>query len=104
MSGRFIAHVLAAALITMSGAAAVAALAVERAPSAAPLTPVQIIRARQASYELSVMTFSQLKRAADTGSDVTKQKFAIGLVTLHVAAIVFYALRGKNLVWPMLSC
>lgn len=76
MSGRFIAHVLAAALITMSGVAAVAALAVERTPSAAPLTPVQIIRARQASYELSVMTFSQLKRAADTGSDVTKQKFA----------------------------
>lgn len=27
----------------------------------------------------------------------------LGLVTLHVAAIVFYALRGKNLVWPMLS-
>ena len=65
-----------------SGAVAVAfvtasvALAVERTPSAALPTAAQIIRARQASYELSVMTFSQLKRAVDTGSDVTKQKFA----------------------------
>jgi cytochrome c556 len=39
-------------------------------------TPAQIIRARQAAYEMSVVTFSQLKRAVDTGSDVTKQKFA----------------------------
>jgi cytochrome b len=27
----------------------------------------------------------------------------LALVALHVAAIAFYALRGKNLVWPMLS-
>jgi len=44
--------------------------------SAPPPTPSQIIRARQAAYEMSVVTFSQLKRAVDTGSDVTKQKFA----------------------------
>lgn len=25
----------------------------------------------------------------------------LGLVTLHLAAIVFYAVRGKNIVWPM---
>jgi cytochrome c556 len=46
-------------------------------PAAAPPpTPAQIIRARQAAYEMSVVTFSQLKRAVDTSSDVTKQKFA----------------------------
>ena len=64
----------------LSGAVAVAlvtvAPAVERIPPAAPPTPAQIVRARQASYELSVVTFSQLKRAVDTGSDVTRQKFA----------------------------
>ncbi|HTQ13106.1 MAG TPA: cytochrome b/b6 domain-containing protein [Rhizomicrobium sp.] len=27
----------------------------------------------------------------------------LGLVALHVAAIVFYALRGRNLLWPMIA-
>jgi cytochrome b len=27
----------------------------------------------------------------------------LGLIALHILAIGFYALRGKNLVWPMLS-
>jgi cytochrome c556 len=51
-------------------------LAPAQPAAAPPPTPAQIIRARQAAYEMSVVTFSQLKRAVDTGSDVTKQKFA----------------------------
>jgi cytochrome c556 len=50
--------------------------ALAQSPSAPPPTPAQIIRARQAAYEMSVVTFSQLKRAVESGSDVTKQKFA----------------------------
>jgi cytochrome c556 len=52
-----------------------------------PPTPAQIIRARQAAYEMSVVTFSQLKRAVDTGSDVTKQKFAAEALAGWAAAL-----------------
>ena len=66
---------VAGALATVLAATSIAT-AVERTAPALPPTPAQVIRARQASYELSVITFSQLKRAVDTGSDVTKQQFA----------------------------
>lgn len=78
MPKRVITCAIAGALMAAGLAATMSALAVERTLPAPPpsITPTQLIRARQASYELSVMTFSQLKRAADTGSDVTKQQFA----------------------------
>jgi|SRR5690242_7964492 cytochrome c556 len=63
-------------------------LALAQQPAAAPPpTPAQIIRARQAAYEMSVVTFSQLKRAVDTGSDVTKQKFAADALAAWAAAL-----------------
>jgi cytochrome c556 len=66
-----------AGVIVASLAIVASRFALAQQPAAAPPpTPAQIIRARQAAYEMSVVTFSQLKRAVDTGSDVTKQKFA----------------------------
>ncbi|HEY2885590.1 MAG TPA: cytochrome c [Rhizomicrobium sp.] len=69
-------------VIIVAGKAALA-----QSPSAPPPTPAQIIRARQAAYEMSVVTFSQLKRAVDTGSDVTKQKFAADALAGWAAAL-----------------
>jgi cytochrome c556 len=60
--------------------------AAQPAPAAAP-SPAQVVRARQAAYEMSVVTFSQLKRAVDTGSDVTKQKFAADALAGWAAAL-----------------
>jgi cytochrome c556 len=78
----------AAAIIVAAGAAIfVDRFAVAQPAPAASPTPAQIIRARQAAYEMSVVTFSQLKRAVDTGSDVTKQKFAADALAGWAAAL-----------------
>jgi cytochrome c556 len=63
------------------------AMAAERTAPALPPTPAQLIRARQVSYEMSVITFSQLKRAAEAGSDVTKHKFAADALAQWAAVL-----------------
>ena len=77
MHRRHLLRAAAAGVVAASAAILAGKFALAQPVSAAPPpTPAQIIRARQAAYEMSVVTFSQLKRAVDTGSDVTKQKFA----------------------------
>ena len=46
------------------------------------LTPQQVVQARQAALEMSVMTLAQLRRASDSGDDVKKQGFAAGSLAL----------------------
>ena len=46
------------------------------------LTPQQVVQARQAALEMSVITLTQLKRASDNGGDVKKQGFAAGALAL----------------------
>ena len=74
---------VAAVLVAAAGKLALA----QQPANASPPTPAQIIRARQAAYEMSVVTFSQLERAVDSGSDVTKQKFAADALAGWAAAL-----------------
>jgi len=46
------------------------AAAATPAPPAAGLSPEQIVRTRQAAYDLSAGTFGEMKIAIDTGADV----------------------------------
>lgn len=78
---------LAIGTIAVVLAATGIATALERTASAPPPTAAQVVRARQASYELSVITFSQLKRAVETGSDVSKQKFAASALAQWAVAL-----------------
>lgn len=77
-------YVLASAVLVVF---VVGGFALAQPVSVPPATPAEIIRARQAAYEMSVVTFSQLKRAVDTGSDVTKQKFAADALAQWAAAL-----------------
>lgn len=62
--------------LRMTGFAAVAVLAAMAGGSAAPppaLTADQIVAARQASYDMSVMVMAEMKMAVQQGVDVKKQ-------------------------------
>jgi cytochrome c556 len=88
MQSHFYLRVAAAGATAAVLAIVASRFALAQQPAAAPPpTPAQIIRARQAAYEMSVVTFSQLKRAVDTGSDVTKQKFAADALAAWAAAL-----------------
>jgi len=87
MQRRHFVQASAAGVLALAFAIVAGRVALAQPASAPPLTPAQIVRARQAAYEMSVVTFSQLKRAVDTGSDVTKQKFAATALAEWAAAL-----------------
>jgi len=87
MPRRHFVQASAAGVLALAFAIVAGRFALAQPASPPPPTPAQVIRARQAAYEMSVVTFSQLKRAADTGSDVTKQKFAADALAGWAAAL-----------------
>ena len=58
------------AILAAVGAAVAASAA---AAPGAMMTPEQVIAARQAGYDMSVMTMTEMKLAAANGSDIKKQ-------------------------------
>jgi cytochrome c556 len=57
------------------GLAAVAAAGLAQAQTVSPPSLTQIVQARQASLEMSAVTFGEMKQAMDSGGDVKKQAF-----------------------------
>jgi cytochrome c556 len=70
---RAITAVLAAAGALTVAAAGALATAAGPTPQTGSLSPEQVIAARQASFDMSVMTMSEMKIAVRDSTDVTKQ-------------------------------
>jgi cytochrome c556 len=75
------------ALSVCAVAALAAATATVAADAPASPTPAQIVKARQAAYEMSAVTFASLKQGAAGGTDVSKLGFPANALAAWAAAL-----------------
>jgi len=80
MTGRFTA-------ILCAGVATLALAAMAEAETASAPTPAQVVKARQASLDMSAVTFGAIKQALDGGVDVSKLGFQAHALSLWAAAL-----------------
>ena len=80
MAGRFTA-------ILCAGVATVAMAAMAEADTASAPTPAQVVKARQASLDMSAVTFASIKQALDGGTDASKLGFQAHALSAWSAAL-----------------
>src|SRR5215469_3432247 len=78
-------------ILLAGGVLAVSGLATAASAPPQAVTPEQIIAARQASFDMSVMTMAEMKTAAASGSDVKKQFYPAKTISrwAHVLPTLF---------------